>query len=269
MPCISHPPLWSSCAGDAVLSIEQRGFNAWPARHTVLLDGWLLRAAGGYTKRANSANAMQAGARLGPLLPGIEDFHARLGLPAIFRLSPLASREADDQLARAGYRSADPSLLMGRDLDGMHAPPALPPGLGWHMRCSPGAAWLRGLADASALTAGQQALHAAMLESIAWPAAFAWLERGGVAAAFGLAVLERGAVGLYDIAVVPPMRGQGLGRALVQGLLHWAQGQGARSAQLQVREPNEAARTLYEGLGFRDLYAYHYRLPPTGADPIV
>jgi ribosomal protein S18 acetylase RimI-like enzyme len=51
----------------------------------------------------------------------------------------------------------------------------------------------------------------------------------------------------------------------VLGLLCWGRGQGAQWAQLQVREPNAAARGLYEGLGFQALYGYHYRLPASVA----
>src|SRR5256885_9226449 len=56
--------------------------------------------------------SQQPGARLDALLPQIEAFYERQGLPAIFRLSPLASPEADAQLAQAGYLLADPSLVM-------------------------------------------------------------------------------------------------------------------------------------------------------------
>ena len=77
----------------------------------------------------------------------------------------------------------------------------------------------------------------------------------------GGVVLERGCVGLYDIVIAPAMRGRGLGRALVCGLLHWGRTQGAQWAELQVRTPNRVARGLYESLGFHPLYAYHYRLP--------
>src|SRR5256885_5305371 len=82
-----------------------------------------------------------------------------------------------------------------------------------------------------------------MLQSIAWTAALASLQvgggmgggAGGEVVGFGLAVVERGCVGLYDIVITPALRGQGLGRALVHGLMHWGQTQGAQWAELQVR----------------------------------
>ncbi|XJC77714.1 GNAT family N-acetyltransferase [Delftia tsuruhatensis] len=129
------------------------------------------------------------------------------------------------------------------------------------MDARPGAAWLQGFAEAGAVPPRHRQAHHHMLQSIAWPAAFATLRVGGEVAGFGLAVLERGCVGLYDIVIAPAMRGRGLGRALVCGLLHWGRTQGAQWAELQVRAPNRVARGLYESLGFHPLYAYHYRLP--------
>jgi ribosomal protein S18 acetylase RimI-like enzyme len=194
------------------------------------------------------------------LLAQIEAFYQRQGLPPVFRLSPLASPEADAQLAQAGYLLADPSLVMRAALADM-AQPADEKGWTLAMDARPGAAWLQGFAEAGAVPPRHRQAHHHMLQSIAWPAAFATLRVGGEVAGFGLAVLERGCVGLYDIVIAPAMRGRGLGRALVCGLLHWGRTQGAQWAELQVRTPNRVARGLYESLGFHPLYAYHYRLP--------
>jgi ribosomal protein S18 acetylase RimI-like enzyme len=107
-----------------------------------------------------------------------------------------------------------------------------------------------------------RALHHAMVHSIAHPTAFAVLpDAQGFGVGFGLAVLERGAVGLFDIAVASAHRGCGRGRALVEALLHWGAEAGATMAYLQVREQNTAALRLYESLGFQPAYGYHYRGP--------
>ena len=47
-----------------------------------------------------------------------------------------------------------------------------------------------------------------------------------------------------------PFRRQGLGRLLMHHVLANAVGSGMRRATLEVRESNQAARGLYEGLGF-------------------
>ena len=65
-------------------------------------------------------------------------------------------------------------------------------------------------------------LHRSILDAIAHPVGYALQhDAQGHGVGFGLAVLERGAVGLYDLAVAPEHRGGGRGRALVQALLHW------------------------------------------------
>ena len=241
-----------------VRALEERSFNAWPARQTVFFNGWLFRLAGGYTKRANSVNAAQPGASFEGVRRAAETFYGRHGLPAVFRLSPLAPPEADQELAQAGYVLFDPTQVACASLAGAAPQP------GVRIDSAPSAAWLAGIAAAQGVRPPQDELHHAMVRAIAWPAAFATLHEEGEAIGFGLAVLERGAAGCYDIVVRPDRRRRGHGRALTQALMHWGREAGATSAYLQVREQNEAARRLYGELGFEDRYRYHYRVPGDG-----
>jgi ribosomal-protein-alanine acetyltransferase len=56
---------------------------------------------------------------------------------------------------------------------------------------------------------------------------------------------------VLNLAVAPAVQRQGVAQALMTALLARAAGQGCRSATLEVRRGNDAARALYEKLGFR------------------
>jgi ribosomal protein S18 acetylase RimI-like enzyme len=100
----------------------------------------------------------------------------------------------------------------------------------------------------------------AILSRIDNPAVFATLRIDGRAVAHGCAVLDDGAVGLFEIIVSRESRGRGHGRILVNGLLRWGREQGAQSGWLQVLRDNEVAISLYRTLGFAEAYRYHYRI---------
>ncbi|MCX6552917.1 MAG: ribosomal protein S18-alanine N-acetyltransferase [Acidobacteria bacterium] len=60
---------------------------------------------------------------------------------------------------------------------------------------------------------------------------------------------------INNVAVLQACRQRGLGRALVEFALREAAARGAVTAILEVRQSNEAARALYEDLGFRQVGA--------------
>jgi ribosomal protein S18 acetylase RimI-like enzyme len=55
---------------------------------------------------------------------------------------------------------------------------------------------------------------------------------------------------LAELYVTPARRGQGLGRALMEAVLREARNRGADTMDIDVDEPDLAARRLYESLGF-------------------
>lgn len=55
---------------------------------------------------------------------------------------------------------------------------------------------------------------------------------------------------LQELYVVPPLRGQGIGRSLLQASIDLARECGADSIDLNTGETDTAARGLYESMGF-------------------
>ncbi|TAL54370.1 GNAT family N-acetyltransferase [Pandoraea sp.] len=238
--------------------LEECAFNAWPARQTIFCDGWLLRFNAGYTRRANSANAWCPTGSMAGIIGAAEAFYARHALPTVFRLSPLAGDEADAALAAAGYRQIDPTLVMTMPLaHETRSDDAVT------LQLAPEAAWCAGFARANAIAPAVRATHDDMLAAIAMPKVFAALWQDGAPIAYGLAVAERGWVGLFDILVVPEARGRGAGRRITAALLDWGRRQGATHAYLQVIAANTPAVALYQRLGFHRAYGYHYRVKAT------
>jgi N-acetylglutamate synthase len=242
-----------------VETLEKRLVNAWPAIETLALDGWLLRFARGYSKRANAASPMTANAALDPeAIHYAASLYRAQKIRPTFRLTPLAADDADTMLADAGFVLYDGSLCLTAPLR-----------LGQRRRdprvtTTPQAS-ARWIAAAAASHGGDKADHSALGEIVSRirpTAAFATLSHKGTDLAWGLAVAERGYVGLFDIVVAPPARGGGLGRAIVSSLMAWGRGEGAHSAYLQVRDSNAVALSLYRSLGFTDAYGYTHRITP-------
>lgn len=247
-----------------VRDLEERAFNAWPALETRVVRGWLLRFAAGYTKRANSVNAWRPDAPLAEILDHVRELYTNRSLPVIARLTPLADQGADAMLEALGYARIDDTIVMTAPL----ASNAFAPDAHVSITPSPTPEWLLGFGRANGVPAARREIHDSIVARIASPAAFACLESGGTPIAWGIAAVERGLVGLFDIVTNPDARRQGAARRLVSHLLDWAHNQGALSAYLQVVATNAPAIALYQRIGFAETYRYHYRIAPVESHTI-
>ena len=89
-----------------------------------------------------------------------------------------------------------------------------------------------------------------------------WLaEKDGQPVTTAICVHDGDLAGLFEVATAAAKRGQGHARNTVLSALKWARLRGARTAWLQVETGNYPAVALYNSIGFRTLYFYHYRKP--------
>jgi GNAT superfamily N-acetyltransferase len=249
--------LSSSSDLSQVRRLEELAFAGWPALESRDVAGWRLRFSGGYTKRANSINALGKDAQVdGRTLDGLEAaYRERHQLP-VWRLTPLAPTAIVDLLAGRGYRPIERSLLQICPLD-----PGFAPSPEVSIRPEPSAAWLEAFSTYSPVRPEHRDTMRRMLASIAAPAGFAFIEEAGQQMAMAIGAVQGDHMGLFDVLVMPHARRRGLARKITESLYTWAWSHGARFAYLQVVATNAAAMPLYAAQGFRTVYDYEYFVP--------
>lgn len=244
------------------LAIERAAQRAWPALLTERYDGWVLRYARGYTRRANSITPLAASSL--PLAHKVACCQRRYdqqGIEPVFRIIDRGpAQEVDSWLAAAGWDQRDPTLVLWRPL-GVAVAAAQA-----HTAADGVAAlaiddWI----DAFASITGDgrdQGAHREILLRVAAHSLRLTVHREGRRVGCALAVLCDGWLSLLDVAVAPTWRRQGLGSLLLWRALAWGAAQGAAGATLSVTAANAAARALYARLGMCAAYGYWYRHPP-------
>jgi N-acetylglutamate synthase len=238
--------------------IEEASLKAWPALESEEYDGWLLKYASGYTKRANSVNVLSPSTvALPEKVAFCERFYADRGVPAVFRLTSFNAPSGLDQLLeQRGYRWTDGTQVMALDLAGYRFPDMTEAVL----RDEEPNEWLKIFTRLSGSDPVLQQIHGEILAAITVRRILAALSNDGRVVSCGLGVQGDEYFGLFDLVTDPYQRSRGYGSALIVGLLQRAVAERARYAYLQVLESNSGARLLYKRLGFRDVYRYWFRV---------
>jgi GNAT superfamily N-acetyltransferase len=238
--------------------IETAARASWPALEERWLDGWLLRFAGGYTRRSNSVYPLASPpGELEAQVTACEAAFNRQGLTPSFRMTGFQGPAPLDQLlARRGYEHVTPTFVLQRALaDGA---PAAAPAIDFERYSVE--RWIAAFAELSGTPTMRAAAHGAILAAVPEPRCLALAHAGGRPVACGVAVVVAGLCGIFDVVTAPAARRQGYGTALMAALLGWAQEQGAQVAYLQVLQTNRPALRLYERLAFGHCYDYWYRV---------
>ena len=206
-----------------IKEIEDMSLNAWPSHKMELYDGWILRFSYFYTHRTNSVEQFGTSTlSWREKVSFCEAEYARLGSPAIFKISPLVSPDFDYLLENRNYEIQHTTNVMAASLDG---------------------ADLSAPCDLVTLTDDIPDI---------------WIE--SLFDLKGTINPVRNYIGLYAIHVREDFRHKGYARQICTALLKEGKKKGATKAYLQVVEGNTPARNLYESLGLHYLYTYWFRV---------
>ncbi|MGL5361608.1 MAG: GNAT family N-acetyltransferase [Bosea sp. (in: a-proteobacteria)] len=246
---------------ELVRACEERIVNAWPAIDTLFAKGCVIRMAAGYSGRANALSAMVPDTTLAPdFLDWVEAIYRQAGLPPRVRITPLLASSMPDFIAARGYVQDNEGMGMLADLVATGASADT----GISISPTPANVWVDGICTLQ--TGNKQGANEALMDIVSRiriPVAFMTLHHEGAPVAFGMSAVERGMAEIGAIIVDERLRGKGLARKLVVGLMDWAAQAGAARAYLQVEPTNTHAVSLYRSLGFEELYRYRtMRLEP-------
>ncbi|MFD5464880.1 GNAT family N-acetyltransferase [Kitasatospora sp. NPDC127059] len=240
------------------VELQRTAGRGWPGVEQEALGAWTLRAAAGFTQRANSVQALgDPGMPLPGALAVVRDWYAARGLPALVEV--VTPGTADELRPLLG-------------------PPRSPT----TVRTAPLAALARTGAGHGRVRLSRTAddgwlsLYGKLSEDPAVRAAARHVLHGGPSVwfatvpgapgqpplAIGRCVIDGPWACFGAIEVQPYARRAGLATAVMAVLAARAAEEGASGAYLQVEAGNEAAIALYDGLGFTTSHTYHYALLP-------
>ncbi|MFJ7526809.1 GNAT family N-acetyltransferase [Streptomyces griseus] len=238
--------------------------RAWQPVESEALGDWRLRAAGGFTRRANSALPLgDPGLPVGEALDRVREWYEERGLPAYVQTATGAEGAQEllcAELERNGWRrevSAEVRIAALAPVGDLRAEVAAV-----RLTREPDAAWLARYQRFS--TPGPHVLRVLGSGPSVWFATVPGeagapdADPAAPPAAIGRCVVDGRWAGFMAVEVAPEHRRRGLATAVMAALARRALDEGASAALLQVEEDNAGARALYDGMGFAAHHRYHH-----------
>ncbi|MFF4358393.1 GNAT family N-acetyltransferase [Streptomyces sp. NPDC001604] len=234
--------------------------RAWRPVESERLGEWELRAAAGFTRRANSVLPLgDPGVPLDEALDVVRRWYGERALPAYIQTATGAEGTQEllcAELERRGWvREVTAELWIG----------ALAPVAD---RAEASGVVLSRTADEAWLARYQRkgvsevALKVLGSGPSVWFATVPGSSEGAAPAAIGRCVVDGRWASFAAVEVDPEQRRRGLATTVMAALARRALDEGASAAWLQVEADNVGARALYAGMGFAAHHAYHHYREP-------
>lgn len=241
-----------------ITHLEELSLNAWAALQTVVYDGWIIRFANGYTKRANSIIPLYPSTMdIDEKLRFCENLYQQKNLPVVFKMTPAVHPgDLDDRLQQSGYQKDAQASVQTVDLENVDLHALFETALQENLS----AEWLESFCELSAISERNGKTLREILLNIVPRHCFVSIKFEGRVVACGLGVLQSDDIGLFDIVTAQDFRHRGYGQQIVKRILAWGKQNGAKRAYLQVMLDNTPALALYARIGFKEQYQYWYRI---------
>ncbi|MGW5423829.1 GNAT family N-acetyltransferase [Streptomyces sp. NPDC003943] len=233
--------------------------RAWQPLESEPLGEWTLRAAGGFTRRANSVLPLgDPGMPLDAALTRVREWYAARDLPPYIQTATGAEGTQEvlgAELDRRGWvrevsaelRTAALAPIGDLDADASAVAEV-------RLSRSVDEQWLRRYQRF-----GEPGPHVLKVLGSGPSVWFASVPgTGDIPAAIGRCVVDGRWAGFMAVEVDPEQRRRGLATAVMTALARRALDEGASAAWLQVESDNDGARALYDGMGFTVHHHYHH-----------
>jgi ribosomal protein S18 acetylase RimI-like enzyme len=251
------PPRRASLS--AIARLEELCADAWPALVDERLGAWRLRAADGFTGRANAALAIGSpGMPVAAALQVVRTFAEQHGITP--RVQVPVGSPWDRAVASQGWEldvgHAAGALVSVQVADLTRVPDGAAVEAG-----PPADDWWRLVLGRLPTPAQRHVLAGPPTGSCTETSALALVSAHGLMAAVRVASVEDH-LHVSVLTVDPAVRRQGHGTALLRAAAAWGRERGARWGVLQVAAHNRAAVALYARSGWTEHHRYRYLVPP-------
>ncbi|MCZ3386067.1 MAG: GNAT family N-acetyltransferase [Actinomycetia bacterium] len=246
-----------------IASVEAIAAEAWQPLEREGLGDWVLRAAAGFTGRANSVLPLgDPGMPVDEALAVVKQWYTARSLPSLIQLPLPLLADLDLQLSERGWERDHTVAVMVCDIAQLLITThQAPESATVDISGTPDAAWLASFrygetpVPVSVVPIMTRAVH---------PVFASARSSSGDTLAIGRGAIIGPWLAITAVEVAAPYRRSGLGTSVLGALARYASIHGSRHVLLQVAHDNPNARSLYDRLGFVAHHDYVYRLLTTG-----
>ena len=236
----------------SIARIERGAYRTWSPDETIEIGGWVVGSNGGFTRRANSANARGPADTTAETGRRIREWLAERNAPMAVRITPLVPADVSAAAAQNwDLVPADETPVLVRSLyedDGGGGPAEV------QLVDPTVEAFMGELIAFNRRPDAARPIWHRLVARLDEPRVGMWIPGKAV----GIVAIAENIGYVYSVAVADAHRRRGLASRVMAAAHAFASKHDADATALQVFWTNTAALGLYAQLGYGERYRYHY-----------